>query len=471
MSHTITFGNVNKRRNSTLQPSVSASYDVLLKTPTSLNEPTFTLSASGFNYNYFKWDNRYYYVTSIIYRNNGLVEVSGRIDPLATFKDNILATTAYVVYDTSANSEIPDKRLTTKTVATTSMNTGSEIFPTSKTGCYVLTVNGITGTASYLMNRATLAALLTDLKDTIDDALNGVNPPSSDSLIDFFTSGKEMLKSWWGNISGGGSVAECIKACIWLPYSFSGSGGTEITLGTFHTGHYGTLVSPILDLPMLTIGIPWQFSDWRNGSPYTQVGLYIPFIGTMYYDASNLKGQVSLTIERSLNLITGSMSVEVKTGDLKTVLGTYGADVGCTYPVGVSNVNWTSGITSVVGLAASVGSMVASGGLTAGGAVGATASLAGIANAITPNQSTVGGIGGGSGVGLDTNIKCFTVCHDTSDAPSNLSACWGTPCGKIKTLSACTGFVQCADAHVSLSTTYDLMQEVDNLVNSGIYIE
>jgi hypothetical protein len=160
---------------------------------------------------------------------------------------------------------------------------------------------------------------------------------------------------------------------------------------------------------MLTIGIPWQFSDWRNGSPYTQVGLYIPFIGTMYYDASNLKGQVSLTIERSLNLITGAMSVEVKTGDLKTVLGTYGADVGCTYPVGVSNVNWTSGITSVVGLAASVGSMVASGGLTAGGAVGATASLAGIANAITPNQSTVGGIGGGAGVGLDTHIKCFTV--------------------------------------------------------------
>lgn len=471
MSHTITFGNVNKRRNSTLQPSLSASYDVLLKTPTSLNEPTFTLSASGFNYNYFKWDNRYYYVTSIIYRNNGLVEVSGRIDPLATFKDNILATTAYVVYDTSANTEIPDKRLTTKTVATTSMNTGSEIFPTSKTGCYILTVNGVNGTASYLMSKSELTSLLSDLVNTIDDVLNNVQVPTLDSLVDFFLSYKDMVDNLLGNVFGCGNVAECIKACVWLPYSFGGSGGTEITLGTFHTGHHGTVVSPILDLPMLTIGIPWQFSDWRNGSPYTQVGLYIPFIGTMYYDASNLKGQVSLTIERSLNLITGAMSVEVKTADLKTVLGTYGADVGCTYPVGISNVNWTSGVTSIIGLAASIGSMAATGGFTTGGAVGATASLAGIANAITPNQSTVGGISGGAAVGLDTNIKCFTICHDTSDEPANLSSAWGTPCGKVKTLSSCTGFVQCADAHVSLSTTYDLMQEVDSLVNSGIYIE
>lgn len=217
---------------------------------------------------------------------------------------------------------------------------------------------------------------------------------------------------------------------------------------------------------MIGVNIPWQFSDWRNGSPYTQVGLYIPFIGTMYYDASNLKGQVSLTIERSLNLLTGSMCVEVKTANLNSVLGTYGADVGCSYPIGISNINWTSGATSVVAL----GAAIATGGTAPAAAAGANAVL-GIAHSLSPNPTTIGGLSGGAGVGLDTNIKCFTVCHNTSDTPSDMTNPLGTPSGEVKTLSSLTGYVQTMSVSVDGAMTSEERAKLNSLLDSGIYIE
>ena len=86
MSHSVSFGRVAKRKNSTLQGGTSAAYNVLFKNPTSLDRPTFTLNASDFDYNYAKMDNRYYFVDDITYRNNDIVEVSCELDPLATYK-------------------------------------------------------------------------------------------------------------------------------------------------------------------------------------------------------------------------------------------------------------------------------------------------------------------------------------------------------------------------------------------------
>lgn len=476
MSISVGFTSGNKRENSTKQLSMTSSHNCNFKNGCSMLNPTLFLELNNStfpDYTGFKIDDRYYNITDIRSVRNNLFEVSGQVDVLATYKANILNTEAYVLFDTDANSEIPDARLTTKTTPIMSLSTGPEIFPTSKTGCYILTVNGIGGTASYLMSKSELTSLLSDLVITIDDVLNNVQVPSVDSLVDFFLSFKDMADALLGNIFGCGNIAECIKACVWLPYDFSGSGGDEITLGTFHTGHYGTLVSPILDLPMVGVNIPWQFSDWRNGSPYTQVGLYIPFIGTMYYDASNLKGQVSLTIERSLNLLTGSMCVEVKTANLNSILGTYGADVGCSYPIGISNINWTSGATSVIALGAAIATGGAAAAATtqiASAAAGANAIL-GITNSLTPNPTTIGGLSGGAGVGLDTNIKCFTVCHNTSDTPSDMTNSLGTPSGEVKTLSSLTGYVQTMSASVDGAMTSEERAKLNSLLNSGIYIE
>ena len=93
MAHSFVFGNVAKRKNSTLQGATTASYNVLFKSPTSLDNPVITLTHSGiFTYNYATYNGRYYFVTDVISRNNDLWEIHLKLDSLATYKSEILVS-------------------------------------------------------------------------------------------------------------------------------------------------------------------------------------------------------------------------------------------------------------------------------------------------------------------------------------------------------------------------------------------
>ena len=129
MSHTIYAGKIAKRKNSTLQPALSASFDVLLKTPTSLHTPTFTINATSFDYNYLKWGDRYYFVTDVVSRNNSLWEVSAVCDVLATYKADILASTQFVCYSShNSNTWLPDTRIPLVKATKTARETASSSF-------------------------------------------------------------------------------------------------------------------------------------------------------------------------------------------------------------------------------------------------------------------------------------------------------------------------------------------------------
>lgn len=71
-----------------------------LKFDCSVLEPTLIVSGiSVSQYNYFiipDLGNRHYYVDSIITREAGIIEVKGTIDPLMSFKDDILVATGII---------------------------------------------------------------------------------------------------------------------------------------------------------------------------------------------------------------------------------------------------------------------------------------------------------------------------------------------------------------------------------------
>ena len=97
MSVRVYFNNVSKERNSTLRASFSRGYDCTLKQNTSLDRPTFLVSASDMNYNVAKWGDRFYFVNDVVSVNNNLWEVSCTLDVLATYKNEILASNQLVV--------------------------------------------------------------------------------------------------------------------------------------------------------------------------------------------------------------------------------------------------------------------------------------------------------------------------------------------------------------------------------------
>lgn len=475
MAHTIYAGNVSKRKNSTLQPSLGASFDVLLKTPTSLHTPTFTINAGSFDYNYLKWGDRYYFVTDVVSRNNNLWEVSAVVDVLATYKSEILNTTAYVLYDSVPNTELPDNRLPMKTTKTVSAATAACPFVPDG-GCYILSITGSNNsTGVYKCTEAELAALIDDVAFIYDnlwapDPRNPkpVKPSGSHNLWDWFeylaTTCAWIFEALWSPISqafGSGHIPENLRDCRFIPFNVGvPTGQIPIYLGTFLTQQSLGKLSTETVHRTATVNIPWQATDYRRRSPYTEIYLYLPYIGMVKLSSENLTGQSSLSVAYTLALRDGSMICTVTSGS--EIIGQYSGNVGASVPVGISNVNLPKAAQSVI-------SGVANAAAKNYGGVGMSALNFG--DAITPNFTCIGGLDGIAAIGANQNITCYTVYHDTIAAPNSALATIGAPSMCPKSLGSLTGYCQCLDAHVAAAAESQELDEIDAFLNSGFYIE
>ena len=77
------------------------SYDCLLKADTSILKPTIIIHTdssdiTGFNYMYISNFGRYYFIDDIVSKNNNIWEVSGHVDVLETYKEQIKSNTAVI---------------------------------------------------------------------------------------------------------------------------------------------------------------------------------------------------------------------------------------------------------------------------------------------------------------------------------------------------------------------------------------
>lgn len=474
MAHTIYAGNVSKRKNSTLQPSLSTSFDVLLKTPTSLHTPTFTINAGSFDYNYLKWGDRYYFVTDVVSRNNNLWEVSAVVDVLATYKADILNTTAYVLYDSVANTELPDNRLPMKTTKTvTAATTTCPFVPDG--GCYILSITGSNNsTGVYKCTEAELAALIDDVSFIYNNlwAPDPSNPkpvaPSTTNLWDWFeyltTTCAWIFEALWSPISqafGSGHIPENIRECRFIPFNVARAATPNlIYLGTFQTQQSLGKLLRETETASAGVTIPWQANDYRRRSPFTEIYLYLPYIGMVKLSSENLVDQTSIKVDYTLALRDGSLLCTVSSGS--QVLGQYSGNVGASVPVGISNINLPKAAQSVISGVANVAAKNY-------GGVGMSALNFG--DAITPNFTCIGGLDGVAATGADQNIICYVVYHDTIAAPNSALATIGAPSMCPKSLGSLTGYCQCLDAHVAAAAEAQELDEIDAFLNGGFYIE
>lgn len=482
MSIAIKLGTFSKRINSTKQPTLSGftSFDCLLKESTSVDNPTFILEASDLEgFNYASWDSRYYFVSSIKSVRNNIWEVSCNLDVLATYKSYILATTAYIIYDSVANTEIPDNRLPMKTSKTVQTSTAACPFVPDG-GCFILSLTGSHGTTGvYKVSESQLAALIDDISEIWDNFFNYPNAPQKPNVPNYgsdFTENISLAVRYWADdfmwyveyikqaicqFFGSGNIAENIRECKFIPFNVgtTGGGGT-IYLGTFETQQSLGKLNTETVHRSTSVSIPWQASDYRRRSPYTEIYLYLPYIGMVRLSSENLAGQSSISVDYTLALRDGSMICTVSSGG--EILGQYSGNVGASVPVGVSNINLPKAAQSVIAGATAVASKNL-------GGVGMAALNFG--ESLTPNFSCIGGLDGIAAIGANQNITCYTVFHDTIDAPNSSLQVIGSPSMCPKALSGLTGFCQCMDAHVEAPAMDNELEQIDNFLNSGFFIE
>ena len=488
MSHTIYAAKIAKRRNSTLQPTLSTSFDVLLKTPTSLHTPTFTISASSFDYNYLKWDDRYYFVTDVTSKNNGIWEVSAVCDVLATFKTDILASTQFVSYSSLsgstwlADTRIPILKNASVAKATTTMN-----FLFTDAGFYVLSAVGENGCMTYGLDKSMVDSLLQNISNWSNNSIWDIVNDDMGLGYDFSTPengleslGKLMIQSGFvGNAYA--DAPNCIRSCIWVPFfaSFfvSGAGGATIHLGRFDTGVAALPCKSTPESRTASVSIPWQYSDWRR-TVCEEVYLYLPLVGLVSIPSDEIVNESTINVEWSATATDGCIAYRITAGN--QVIGTYGANCSVNVPLGISP---QASAGEIVQTAVPAAKSMVSAGIKAvthpsisdvAGALGKVAVGAyEIADtALTRHNSCIGGIGGGAGTGLSLDMTCFTVAHPTAVAPADMAATMGLPTMKPMILSSLTGYCQCANAHVGATgAEAQELDEIDSYLNSGFYIE
>ncbi len=480
MSINVAFSNGSKRDNSTKQLVMTVTHNCVFKNGCSMLAPTLLLeiNSSTFpDYTAFKIEDRYYKVTDIRSVRENLFEISGEIDVLATYKSNILATTAYVLYDSTSNTEIPDNRIPMKTTKSVSVDTVACPF-TPDGGCYILAITGSNNTTGvYKVDENGLAALLDDLQ-TIENNFWAAAPPYPDSPVtpshpnptieewlDYWIQSFHWTFNWIAypieHIFGSGNIPENLRECRWLPFNVGVTGSPQqIYLGTFPSNiTLGKLITDTVHRTV-SVGIPWQATDYRRRSPYTDVYLYLPYIGMTKLSPENLVGQSSLDVAYTLGLRDGSLIVTVSSGG--EIIGQYSGNVAASVPVGISNINIPKAAQSLIMGAAAVASK----------SLGATGMAAlNFGESVTPNFSCIGGLDGVAGIATNQNITCYTVFHDTVVAPNSELQTIGSPSMCPKSLATLTNYVQTMCASVDGQMTADERRRINNLLDNGIYIE
>lgn len=473
--YTIELGSVSKRKNSTRQPAAAEftlSAQVALKEPTSDTSPVFLLKKADdtFTYNYLKWGDWYYWITDVKRVRDGLFEVSCDLDVLATYRSQILATTAFVLYDQTANTEVIDSRLSVRTSASVSVSDGtSAIFEAGAT-CLVGIV-GKNGTGIYAMSTSQLADLMTSITNWLDDPDFLEVPEISDFstiddaagvLIHNITVGFRQLIAT-------GKAPDCIKSALVVPVDASRFAGTsqQVYLGDFATGITAKLLNATARATETSsISIPWQASDWRRNAPYHNIYVYLPYAGVVTLPASELIGASALSVSCS---VTQNGGVNYTISARGVILLRTGGNCGSNLLVGASNVNPLSAFGGLaIGAGAAAGVMAAASpvGAVAAGAAG----IVGMLNSITPVPSSIGG-GGGGAFTSGYIPQCATIFHDTNVAPDSISATMGTPAFAQKLLSTLSGFVQTRNVSVQAPADGPVLDRINSFLDGGVFIE
>lgn len=473
MSFIIKAWDFSKRKNSTLQPPAAADAElsVVLKETTSYTAPVFLLNYSGdFPYNYFAWGSWYYFLVDVRSVRNNLYEVECVLDPLATYKADILASSAFVLYSGNlGNNLIVDPRLSIRAEPTISANTFDLGFISESPDMAVVSVVGVNGCASYALSVSQASQLLRSISIWSD---NNIPDPASitgsnlDEVIDSIIEAGTAITTGIRQLVGTGSAPAAVRSAMVVPFTSSSFTGVSerIYLGMYDSGISGIRITGRIKSAVYTVAIPWQATGWEKNDPYHHIYLYLPYVGLIHLPASDLLSSTALTISVIYDTAAGTMDYIVTTA-AGLRIGHYSANVGSPLAIGASNFTPLQA-ASVIGM----GAAGAAGVVAASGAVGAVAagaaSILGILNNSAPLPSAIGSNGGLSGV--EFQGACITAYRAASAAVAPVI---GTPTMAAVQLGTVSGYCQTRAASVAVSAPDGIRQEINSMLDGGIYIE
>lgn len=442
----------NKRKNSTKRPEGGTDRDVVLLDDVSLYSPVFECNYWDYNDNYCKWAGRYYYVVDVVCKRRDVFDVHCEIDPLATWKDDILGTNAFVTFSTSDyDIGIPDYRLSSDPTTITK-STMKEVFP-GLAEEFVISYVGTSSAPTLGLSYSNLEGLQGKMMS--NKCLSTITK-WADSII---TQSNESVNA--GNIVPSllGSTSNSITRCVFTP-KFHSIGTKGIVLAGGYDTNIGGDVPSHSYSETYNISIPWAFGagDFRNRAQFTCMTIYLPGYGFLALNADNYQGQSSISVQATLDSYVGEITYLVG--------GKAKATCSISYPVQVG----TSQVGNVPNAVAGVGQAVAGAVTENPVAIGMGAYNA-VRSFIATDASSIGSAGGSSAFYCHTKITLVVMAHNTNVDPSSVGSTIGRPLNAVRNIGSLHGYVQTADAEVQTSAPDEYKTIMNDSLNGGMFIE
>lgn len=487
----IAIAKVSKEVNSTYKPSIIESdfLEVRLKDRTSLLTPTFEIyntditGLSEVNYVVAKDFNRCYWITNITFTSNNTAELECKEDVLATYRDQILNSTQFVMRSESEYSNaytdpiLPmqafvEERYTIQTI---------EEF---KKGFFVLGVGGgesLLGTNFYVMDAIMLGVFIKYI----------FNADNFAELID-----NKVSKMFFNPM-------EYISTCIYFPYEFvadsEGIWDTDkIKLGFYEWEVPVSIGSYCKGIPNPTVAIDkvyeYQLSvlhayddgNFRNFAPYASYKVFLPFRGTIDLPNGIVGNIETIGFKTVCDLTSGKAFTDIYFMDSgeKRFLQREEYQIGVQVPITFIDNSPTgqviSGFSGALEKAYETGANAKGGALESLKAYGSSLldSLSeGVENAVgvvTNGSNILSGGGmklsvGGVGEGIYNNqIFMITLQQRTPTLPLNT---FGAPLMQPRKLSSLSGYVEIANPEIMINTaTQTELLTIINFMKGGMRI-
>lgn len=253
---------------------------------------------------------------------------------------------------------------------------------------------------------------------------------------------------------------ENIISCKSIPLSLDGS-TQKIILGNVDTGVNGDKVSNNFTKQNIgSITINEKYNNFLDYAPYTNVIIYLPYVGFKELDTNLVMGK-TLSISYTVDIITGGCLCQIKSNNVK--LYEFNGNLGIDIPITASNRAQVEAgyISSGIGIASSVAS---------GNIVGAVTSLINsaesqyhYASTSSPNPMCV----------ASTNRTCYVILdRPTYQTLKSFNHTRGKKCYLTKTINTLKGYTIC-DEHIDLSgirATDSEKEELVKILSSGFFV-
>lgn len=316
--------------------------------------------------------------------------------------------------------------------------------------------------------------------DPTDSELTPVLPTldtfSADALFTVYNPTDGQLNSLGGYLWSS-SIIEQIKQIWQNPidgvialhkvYATPTTGNSKnIKLGYLDTNVAASVVtSQFVDIDCGNVTISEKKKNATDYSPFTQIQIYLPFVGIQELDTNEIMGG-SINVKYRVDVYTGTclaMIYVTRSPDMTTpqLLYTFSGNASQKLPLTASD--FGGAISSLLGI---VGVGVAS-----GGALGAAAAV-GAAHSLTSEMVHIqhsGGLSANSGL-LGPRTPFLIISRQYGYDANGYSEFYGYPANKTVYLNNCTGYVRVKDIRYKGDGTEDEKNEIVNLLKTGVII-